>query len=125
MAPNVGVGQPIIKPKGIDDVPIVTLTLTSNNAHKSAFEISKVAHAIELELKRIQGTNEIYTIGAPDQVVHVVLDPQKMSANNIAINDLRIALQSANHSTNAGNMLRDNQEIQVQAGVFLTKPEEV
>jgi len=125
MAPNVGVGQPIIKPKGIDEVPIISLTLTSSDADKSAFEISKVAHAIELELKRIQGTNEIYTIGAPDQVVHVVLDPQKMSANSIAINDLRMALQSANYSTNAGNIIRNNQEIQVQAGVFLTKPEEV
>jgi len=125
MAPNVGVGQPIIKPKGIDEVPIVSLTLTSDKPDKSAFEISKVAHAIELELKRIHGTNEIYTIGAPDQVVHVVLDPQKMSANSIAINDLRMALQSANHSTNAGNIVRNNQEIQIQAGVFLTKPEEI
>jgi len=125
MDPNVGVGQPIIKPKGIDEVPIVSLTLTSSDPEKSAFEISKVAHAIELELKRIPGTNEIYTIGSPDQVVHVVLDPQKMAANSIAINDLRMALQSANHSTNAGSMIQDNQDIQVQAGVFLTKPEEV
>ena len=125
MSPNVGVGQPIIKPKGIDEVPIVTLTLTSNDTNKSAYELSKVAHAIEVELKRIQGTNEIYTIGAPDRVVHVVLDPQKMSANNIAISDLRMALQSANQTTNAGSIINNNKEIQVQAGVFLTRPEEV
>ncbi|MCP3674396.1 MAG: efflux RND transporter permease subunit, partial [Gammaproteobacteria bacterium] len=125
MSPNVGVGQPIIKPKGIDEVPIVTLTLTSNDTNKSAYELSKVAHAIEVELKRIKGTNEIYTIGAPDSVVHVVLDPQKMSANNIAISDLRMALQSANQTTNAGAIVNNNREIQVQAGVFLTRPEEV
>ncbi len=125
MAPNVGVGQPIIKPKGIDEVPIVTLTLTSSDANKSAGEIAKVAHAIELELKRIPGTNEIYTIGAPDRVVHVLLDLQRMSANNIALSDLRKALQAANFTTNAGNIVNHNQEIQVQAGVFLTKPEEI
>jgi len=125
MAPNVGVGQPIIKPKGIDEVPIVTLTLTSTDSDKSAYEISKVAHAIEVELKRIQGTNEIYTIGAPDRVVHLVLDPQKMSANNIAINDLRMALQTANFSTNSGSFVSKNQQIEVQAGVFLVQPEEV
>ena len=125
MAPNVGVGKPIIKPKGIDEVPIVTLTLTSSDLQKSAFDISKVAHAIEVELKRIPGTNEIYTIGAPDRVVHVVLDPQKMSASNIAISDLRNSLQAANYSTNAGSLVKDNLQIQVQSGVFLTRPEEV
>jgi len=125
MSPNVGVGQPIIKPKGIDEVPIVSLTLTSSDSEKSAYEISKVAHAIEVELKRIHGTNEIYTIGAPDRVVHLVLDPQKMSANNIAISDLRMALQAANQTANVGTIVNDNSEIQVQAGAFLTRPEEI
>ena len=125
MAPNVGVGQPIIKPKGIDEVPIVSLTLTSKDPNKSAYEISKVAHAIEVELKRIHGTNEIYTIGAPDRVVHVVLDLQKLAANNIALSDLRMALQAANFSTNSGEFVKNNREIQIQAGTFLTKPQEV
>ena len=125
LAPNVGVGTPIIKPKGIDEVPIVALTLTSKDPNKSAYEISKVAHSIEVELKRIPGTNEIYTIGAPDRVVHVVLDAQKMSANGIALSDLRMALQSANYSSNAGSTLLDNQQIQIQAGAFLTTPEQI
>jgi len=125
MAPNVGVGQPIIKPKGIDEVPIISLTLTSEIAEKSAFEISKVAHSIEMELKRIQGTNEIYTIGAPQRVVHVTLDPQKMAANGIALSDLRMALQASNQSSNAGNFVSNNQDFAIQAGEFLTRPEEV
>jgi multidrug efflux pump subunit AcrB len=125
MAPGVGVGQPIIKPKGIDEVPVISLTLTSSDPDKSAFEISKVAHSIETELKRIQGTNEIYTIGAPQRVVHVTLDPQKMAANNIALADLRMALQASNQSANAGNFVVNNQDFLVQAGEFLTRPEEV
>jgi len=122
---NVGVGTPIIKPKGIDEVPIMSLTLTSDDVDKSAFEISKVAHSIEMELKRIQGTNEIYTIGAPERVVHVILDPQKMSANNIQLSDLKVALQASNQSYNAGNFAKNGQDFNVQAGEFLTKPEEV
>lgn len=62
---NLGVGQPIIKPKGIDDVPIVTLTLRSENPATGAYELGQVAHAIEAELKRVPGTRDIYTIGAP------------------------------------------------------------
>ncbi|MCG8123711.1 MAG: efflux RND transporter permease subunit, partial [Candidatus Thiodiazotropha taylori] len=73
---GLGVGQPIIKPKGIDDVPIVTATLWSEDPDVGAYELSQVAHAIESELKRVPGTRDIYTIGTPDRVVHVVLDPQ-------------------------------------------------
>lgn len=123
--PGVGVGQPIIKPKGIDEVPVVSLTLTSKDQQKSAYDLSKVAHAIEVELKRIQGTNEIYTIGSPERVVHVILDPQKMAANNIALTDMRAALQMANYSENLGNIVKNNQQFEVQSGVFLTRPEEV
>ena len=53
---NLGVGQPIIKPKGIDDVPIVTVTLWPEDPDLGAFELGQVAHAIEAELKRIPGT---------------------------------------------------------------------
>ncbi len=125
LSPNVGVGQPIIKPKGIDEVPIVTLTLTSTDPEKSAYQISRVAHSIEVELKRIHGTNEVYTIGSPERVVKVLLDSQKMSANGIAVSDLRAALQAANYSSNAGAAVSDNQEFQVQAGAFLSTPEDV
>ena len=50
---GLGVGQPIVKPKGIDDVPIVTVTLWSEDPSQGAFELGKVAHAIESELKRV------------------------------------------------------------------------
>lgn len=69
--PGAGVGQPIVKPKGIDDVPIVTVTLWSDDPDKGAFELGQVAHAIESELKRVPGTRDIYTIGAAEHVVSV------------------------------------------------------
>ena len=86
---NLGVGQPIIKPKGIDDVPIIAATLWSKNTNTGAAELSKVAHGLETELKRIKGTRDIYTIGSPTRVMHVVLDPQALSGYNIDINDGR------------------------------------
>ena len=33
----------------------------------------------EVELKRIPGTRDIYTIGSSDRVVHVLLDPVKLA----------------------------------------------
>ena len=70
---------PIIKPKGIDDVPIVTLTLFSRNADIGAFDLERVAHSVEADLKRVPGTREVATIGGPGRAVLVEIDPARMA----------------------------------------------
>jgi len=45
LAPNLGVGEPVIKPKGIDDVPIVALTFWTPDEARSAFDLQQVARA--------------------------------------------------------------------------------
>ncbi|RUM93731.1 MAG: AcrB/AcrD/AcrF family protein [Thiothrix sp.] len=122
---NLGVLQPLIKPKGIDDVPIVTATLWTDDPGRSAHELLQVAHAIEAELKRVPGTRDIYTIGGPDNVVAVELDAQKMAGYNVALESLQFALKSANASQDAATLVTYNEEVQVQAGTFLTTPEQV
>ena len=42
---GLGVGEPLIKPKGIDDVPIVTLTLYARDRAIGAFDLERVAHS--------------------------------------------------------------------------------
>jgi multidrug efflux pump subunit AcrB len=122
---DLGVGQPIVKPKGIDDVPIIAVTLWSKNTDTGAFELSQVAHGLETELKRIAGTRDIYTIGSPKRVLHVVLDPQALSGYNIDIADLGNALRAANSARTGLTVTADNREIMLQAGTFLTAPEEI
>src|SRR5665811_2084176 len=46
---GLGVLNPLIKPKGIDDVPIVTLTLFSKNANIGAYDLERIAHSIEAD----------------------------------------------------------------------------
>ncbi|MEW8024366.1 MAG: efflux RND transporter permease subunit [Candidatus Thiodiazotropha sp.] len=122
---GLGVGQPIIKPKGIDDVPIVTATLWSEDPAIGAYELGQVAHAIESELKRVPGTRDIYTIGNPDRVVHVLLDPQSLAGHGIDLSDLRTALQAGNHIRDNIEVTAENRELLVQAGTFLTSPDEI
>lgn len=122
---NLGTLPPIIKPKGIDDVPIVTLTLWTKDETRGAHELNQVAHTIETELKRVKGTRDIYTLGGPEQVVHVLLDVAALAAYNLSVADLRSALQASNATRPSGNMVGNNQEISVQTGIFLATPEEV
>lgn len=121
----VGAGSPIVKPKGIDDVPIVTVTLWAKDGDAGAFELGQVAHAIESELKRVPGTRNIYTIGAPEHVVAVDLDPQALASRGMDPRDLRIALQAANVTRDNISIVAHDRELLVQAGVFLSHADEV
>ena len=122
---NLGVMQPIVKPKGIDDVPIMSLTLSGKETLIDRTNLAKVAHSIEAELKRIKGTNDVYTIGAPDDVVKVALDPQKMAALNIGFNDLRNALNATNVTANSASTVAGDKQVSVQAGAYLTSTSEL
>ncbi len=122
---NLGAVQPIIKPRSIDDIPIVTATLWSEDESTTAHELLRVAHTLEAELKRIKGTRQIRSIGGPDNVVNVLIDPQKLSGHGLVLNDLRRALQAANSSTEQGSIVTDGLNIPVRAGTFLVRPDEV
>jgi multidrug efflux pump subunit AcrB len=119
ISPNLGVGDPIIKPKGIDDVPIVALTLSTGDPARGAFELERVAHAAEIELKRVPGTRDVGTIGGPGHVVRVIVEPERMNAFRITGQDIRAALQLANAAQPSGPLVRDNREILVETGTFL------
>ena len=80
MPPGVGVGQPLVKPKGIDDVPVMALTLWSDDPAVDGQALAQVAHSLETELKRVPGTRDVYTLGAYNQAVTVELDPALRAA---------------------------------------------
>jgi multidrug efflux pump subunit AcrB len=125
MPPGIGVSPALIKPRGIDDVPIVTGTLWSEDPAVGAHELRRVAHVIETELQRVPGTRDIDTIGGPDRVVSVRLDPERLAGFDIDLEQLRGALASANASADAGSFASGNEDILVQAGTFLSTPGEV
>jgi multidrug efflux pump subunit AcrB len=122
---ELGAGEPVIKPRGIDDVPVVTLTLWSTDPETGAYELERVAHAAEAELKRVPGTREVQTLGGPGRALRVLLDPDRMNAYGVSALDLRNALQLANVALPAGKLVRDNREIVVEAGNTLESAADV
>ena len=122
---GLGVGEPIIKPKGIDDVPIVTLTLYAKNAGTGAYDLERVAHSVEAEIKRVPGTREVVTIGGPGRAVLIEIDPARMAGADVTVGDLRQALQSANLGMPIGDLLVGNRAVAVEAGPFLRDAREV
>ena len=122
---GLGAMEPLIKPKGIDDVPVVTLTLHSRNEDAGAFALERVAHSLEVEIKRVPGTRDVQTLGGPGRAVLVQLDANRMAATRTTVDDVRRALQSANMGLPVGELLGSDQTIQLDSGPFLERADEV
>ena len=122
---NLGWLQPMIKPKGIDDVPVVTVTFWSRDRNVGAYELSRVAHAVESELKRVSGARNVYTIGGSDDVVSVQFDAERLAAFGLTASDLAAALSAANVVRHAGSVVGGGEDAPVQVGEFLTTRDDV
>ena len=122
---NLGVLQPIVKPKGIDDVPILTVTLFSKDPAVGAADLERVAHSIEADIKRVKGTREVVTLGGPTRAINIELDAGRMQVAGITVAALRSALQSANMGATVGSTIANNRSITIDAGTFLQSARDV
>ncbi|TVP13995.1 MULTISPECIES: efflux RND transporter permease subunit [Shewanella] len=120
-----GVGDPLIKPMGIDDVPIVSLTLWSEDPGVSAQQLTHVAHGLETELKRIPGTRDVESMGSHELVLNVRISPAQMSFYGVSFDAINRALGANNAVSMPVSLVQDNQEIKVQTGQFLRSLEDV
>ena len=125
---ELGTLPPIVKPKGIDDVPVLGVTLWSRDA-ASGLELERVAHAVESELKAVAGTREVQTIGGPGQAVHVWLDPIRLRERGVDVLASRQALAASNAAMPSGAVLDASaavpQMLSVETGEFLRSEQDV
>jgi len=117
-----GVTGWIIKPVEIDDVPVVSFTLTSKS--DSDFHLRRVAEEISNRLAVIPEISRITIVGGRSRETKVYLSPERMAA--YAINPLQIeqAIRGANLTVQAGNFDYHNTNVLVDAGrAFLSSQE--
>ncbi|MEN9843081.1 MAG: Efflux pump rane transporter BepE [Pseudomonadota bacterium] len=123
---GLGVMPPVVKPKGIDDVPIVGVTLWTRE-QTAALDLERVARSLETEIKRVRGTREVQTIGGPGRAVHVWLDPARLRERGVSVQQLQQAIASANVGLPSGEVAHPEQTgmLAVQTGEFLRDENDV
>ena len=130
LPPGLGVMAPIVKPKGIDDVPVLAATLWSPDG-ASAHELERVARAIEADLKRVPGTREVTTIGGPGRAVHVWLEPNRLRERGVSVQALQAAIAAANQAMPSGTVVNpapapgEPGMLTVETGEFLRNEQDV
>ncbi len=118
-----GVTPPLIKPRTIDDVPVVALTFHS--ARYDHYTLRRIAAQVEESVKAIPMVAEATIIGGARRQVRVALNPNALTARNLAASYLVPMLQQANSQTHTGAQSFANQETVLQTGTFLRDARDV
>jgi len=125
---DLGTLAPIVKPKGIDDVPVLAVTLWGKDA-PSALELERVARSLEIDLKQVKGTREVQTTGGPGRAVQVNLNPTRMRERGLDMLSVRAALAGANAGMPSGFVMNPNsksgQRISIETGYFFESAKDV
>ncbi|NCA00338.1 MAG: efflux RND transporter permease subunit, partial [Betaproteobacteria bacterium] len=125
---DLGTLAPIVKPKGIDDVPVLAVTLWGKEA-PSALELERVARSLEMDLKQVKGTREVQTIGGPGRAVQVNLNPTRLRERGLDMFSVQRALAGANVGAPSGYVMNPDktagQRIQIETGYFFESAQDV
>jgi multidrug efflux pump subunit AcrB len=118
-----GVTPPLIKPRYIDDVPILALTLWAEELDH--YTLRRVAAEAENLIKREPNVSITQLIGGEPRRLEVRLDPVRLAAYRVDASQAAATLVAANHSTDSGSFPSPEGQVIIHAGGFLQTIEDV
>ena len=124
----VGIPEPLIVGRGIDDVAIVVVTLSSKAEHAARWDangVSRVARELQVELSKLDDIGLSYIVGEQPEEIRIEPYPEQLSLYGITLQQLAAKLGGANRSFDAGKVRSDGKQITVIAGRTLHSPEDI
>ncbi|MFH1572627.1 MAG: efflux RND transporter permease subunit, partial [Acidobacteriota bacterium] len=118
-----GASQPLIKPRSIDDVPFLSLTLWSGEA--DGFQLRRIAAELRNDIQIIPDISSTQIIGGERREFRIEPDPVRMAAYGIGITHLRGLLTMENRETDAGTLTSGNEAIAVRLSGFFRSADEL
>jgi multidrug efflux pump subunit AcrB len=112
-----GTRQPLVKPVDVDDVPILTISLSSPELDDRG--LRRIAVDVLEELRRVEGVSVSFVHGGRARRINVNLDLERMRAFNVTLRDIRRVLEATNVDIPAGQLVNRNRLATVAAGGML------
>jgi multidrug efflux pump subunit AcrB len=118
-----GASRPLVKPRSIDDVPILALTLSSTRY--GDFELRRIAAQVDDTIKQVPDVSAVTLIGGQRREIRIVLDEGKLAAYSLAPLQVAGALGLSNRRLASGQFDTGNKEYLLETGEFLRTAEDV
>ncbi len=118
-----GASMPLVKPRSIDDVPILALTFWSSRY--SDYELRRIAAQVHDSVKQVPDVSETTIIGGQRREVRVTLDAARLAAHSLSPLQVYQALGFSNRRLASGNFTTENREFLLETGEFLQSAQDV
>jgi multidrug efflux pump subunit AcrB len=126
-----GVGMPLVKAKGIDDVPVVTLTLWSKDLDRDGIpdvddgQLRTLGHDVLQTLKELPNTGNGFVVGGRREQVTIEVSPERLAGYSISLDQVANTIRSANAEQHAGGVEAGSIYSKVVTGAFLKNTEHI
>jgi multidrug efflux pump subunit AcrB len=118
-----GVSQPLVQPKSVDDVPVVTVTLWSLEMDDSG--LRQLAHDVLHHLEEVRDTGPGFIVGGRRQQVRIAVYPERLSGYGVSLEQVAETVRQANLERGAGDLESGDRMLSVSTGGFLRRAQDV
>lgn len=118
-----GASQPLVKPRSIDDVPVLALTFWSKRY--GDFELRRVAAQVDDVIKQTPDVSAVALIGGQRREIQITLNQARLAAYNLSPVQVANALGLSNRRLPAGQFASNNQQFLLETGQFLRTADDV
>lgn len=119
----VGIPEPLIVGRGIDDVAILTLTLSAEDL--TANDLTRIARTLQTEVAKTEDVGLTYLVGDAQDAIRIEPDPDRLALYGVTLQQLAGKVAQANRTLNTGKLRDQGQMVDLVAGETLTAPAEV
>jgi multidrug efflux pump subunit AcrB len=119
----VGIPEPLIVGRGIDDVAILTLTLSGGGL--PANDLTRIARVLQTEVAKTEDVGLTYLTGDAQDAIRIEPDPDRLALYGVTLQQLAGKVAQANRVLNTGKLRDQGQMVDLVAGETLTAPAEV
>lgn len=121
-----GIPEPLVIGRGIDDVAILTLTLApAAGAEATANDLTRIIRELQAEVAKVDEVGLTYLVGEAQEVIRIAPDPERLALYGVTLQQLAGKVAQANRSLNTGLLRDQGEQIALVAGETLTAPSEV
>ncbi|MEZ5416247.1 MAG: efflux RND transporter permease subunit [Vicinamibacterales bacterium] len=117
-----GATPPLVKPRSIDDVPILAVTLSSTIYGDD--DLRALAGQLRDAVAQVQDVSEVTIIGGRPRQLSVTLDPARLSAYGVSALQVQQALARANARVTASGPVAGGSSTPVEVGRRLTSADD-
>lgn len=107
----------LVKPKDVNDVPIVTVTLSSEQYGE--FELHQLAEHVLEETKKVPGTSGGFIVGGRSRELQVQIDPARLKAYGLTPLHIAAVIRGENRALSTGRFDSRNRSFLVETGRFI------